>query len=438
MADKRDNALRKILGNMGVVTVCNIIALVGMMWRTFLLASTFDLENFGRVIICLNFFAVVKMLAKPGLGFTLQKYIPEYDHQGASDRAASLCWLCAYLSILVAIPIMLGGVVAIPWIAEHWYDDCSIIFPMQVMAFTSAFFLLGDIASMLLRLVDAFIWALLPMTLAAVAVPLYLVSIDGSSFTVSKVVVAIAASEFFILLALLCALLIKTKKYWKFSRKTLSLAPLRGQGKEIKSILTHTSVFGILRGGSESVAAFLIGVFAGAKDIAVIGMGIQLAKPITFIQASVGSVIGPEISTLYAKGRYGKVMQLLNKTIIVGGLALVGGLLFSYLIGPWLITRYLGEAYLQAMPVFYMLATSYMLIVMFTGFLPISIARGEIKRRNLVVSIRFLYLGVAVAIGLNAWNAAFVQLLGALTIRVFNDWPLYRSLNNEMHPRLKS
>jgi O-antigen/teichoic acid export membrane protein len=185
------------------------------------------------------------------------------------------------------------------------------------------------------------------------------------------------------------------------------------------------------------VAAFLIGVFAGAKDIAVIGMGIQLVKPITFIQASVGSVIGPEISTLYAKGRYDKVMKLLNKTIIVGGLALVGGLLFSYLIGPWLITRYLGEAYLQAMPVFYMLATSYMLIVMFTGFLPISIARGEIKRRNFVVSIRFLYLGVAVAIGLNAWNAAFVQLLGALTIRVFNDWPLYRSLNNEIHPRLK-
>lgn len=130
------------------------------------------------------------------------------------------------------------------------------------------------------------------------------------------------------------------------------------------------------------MAAFLIGVFAGAKDITLMGMGIQLARPITFLYTTVGAVIQPEVSRSYAQGQYRKVIELLNKTVIGGGGALVLGLIFSFLLGPFFIMRYLG-----AMPVFYMLAASYMLVVMFTGFLPISIARGEIKRRNLVVSI---------------------------------------------------
>lgn len=75
-----------------------------------------------------------------------------------------------------------------PWILDHCYNDRSIMLPMQIMAMTSAFFLLGEIASMLLRLVDAFVWALMPMALAAVAVPAYLVSIAAADLTVSRVV----------------------------------------------------------------------------------------------------------------------------------------------------------------------------------------------------------------------------------------------------------
>lgn len=417
---------------MGIVTVCNVISMVAMLWRTFVIADHLDVVDFGKVIICINFFVIVKMLLRPGLAETLQRFVPEFEAANKSEASSSLCWLCVYIVLAVGILIAGFTLLCSTYIADFWYDDLDLASPLVALGLVSALFLFREVATMLLRLADAFAWALLPAALISIIVPIYLISIDTSDFTVARVIYSVAVAEVLTLIVLVCALFIKVQNYWVFKKSLLRLEPLKTYKAELKDTLCQTSLFGVLNFGSHHTAVFLIGLLAGAKDVALIGMASQLAKPITYLQSSVGSAVAPEVSKLYTKGKKIEVLSILNKTMQLGGIALVCGLCFSYFVGPWLISNTVGENYVEALPIFYILVTAHMLVLMFTGFLPVAIARGEIKQRNIVVALRFIYLGIAIAVGLNAWSAVIVQLMGALSIRFFNDIPLYKRLKKEV------
>ena len=92
--------------------------------------------------------------------------------------------------------------------------------------------------------------------------------------------------------------------------------------------------------------------------------------------------------------------------------------------------------YLEALPIFLILAVSYGSVLACGPFLPLAIARGEMGSRNLTVSFRFIYLGIAAIFGLTAFSVAIVQLAGSLTIRMINDLPLFlRICHNALHPK---
>ncbi len=60
----------------------------------------------------------------------------------------------------------------------------------------------------------------------------------------------------------------------------------------------------------------------------------------------------------------------------------------------------------------------------------VKLCMGELKRRNLVVASRFLFIGAFILTGLNALTLAIAQLLGALVVRIFSDIPVMRRLRS--------
>tara|TARA_A100000164_G_scaffold277711_1_gene249819 strand:- start:270 stop:539 length:270 start_codon:yes stop_codon:yes gene_type:complete len=74
------------------------------------------------------------------------------------------------------------------------------------------------------------------------------------------------------------------------------------------------------------------------------------------------------------------------------------------------------------------LVISYGLTLVFQPFLAVAIMRGEVGRRNMLVSFRFIYLGIAVWLGIDAMAIAVVLLIGNLSVRFLNDLPLYNRL----------
>lgn len=433
-AQKKHHSLwQRIFRNAGIVAFCSALTIAGMFARTFFLAHGLDLKTFGKVILCINFWAVARLLIKPGLSYTLQNFIPRYEEEGNVEAQASLCWLSAYIALAVGVFMLFLSFFSIPWIVQKWYEgDTSLIFPLQFLSLSAAFFLFGDIATMLLRLANHFFLALAPSAIASILVPLYFLCIGTEQITLNNAIVAIALAELFTLICLLLFLAVKTPSFWKISRSILLLTPLHSHWKTLRSTLTHTSFFGILQGSSEQIAAFLIGIFSGPRDIALIGMALQLSKPISMLCPIIGAAVHPELAIFHAQKKWKSILSLLNKTLVLGGGGLLAMLLGAGLLGPYLIVHILGMPdYVVALPIFYLLASSYMLIVMFTGFLPIAIAEQKVTRYNMAVMMRLIYLGIAIAIGINAWNAAMVQLLGSLTIRIFNDLPLYFSLQRK-------
>lgn len=411
---------------LGGYTLCNVFIVLGMFFRTYILADQLNLEDFGKVFICVNFYTVIRLFIRPGVLHTLQFYVPLYEKEAKYCQLSSLLWLCLYLSIGVACVVLSIALFLTNWVADAWYHDVTLSSSLQLLGIACSFYMLGDISSILLRVKGQFVLSMVPSLIGAWAVPTVLLGYSHVGLTVESVIVVFAVGELLSISAVAILLFIYTRKQWSGGRGVFLLKPLRYELKELRKTLLQTSLFGLLRSSSDQVSTLLVGVFSGAKELALMAMAMQLAKPITVLQATVGNYLAPIISDKYTSHKYEEVLSILKKSVICGLICLILGLLFSVLVGRELIVLFLSNEYLEALPVFYVLSSAYMLVVMFSGFLPIAVAEGKMEKRNWVVCLRFVYLGIALCLGINAMIAAVVQILGALTTRIFNDLPLYK------------
>ena len=429
--------VKRVKINAGIGMVGGVVIILAAMGKAVILGRYLDLESFGYYVICLNAVSIIKLIFSIGFEPTLLRFIPEFEAEKANHKVASLLILLIYIAsaiLLLTVGLVFFGS---DWAAETVYANSNLAISFKIMGFATCAHLFSGISVGLLRLANKFHLAQIPPIVGGVMVPLLLVYLEiNGGLKLESAIIATAIGEALTILLFLVLMVFYTRSFWSFGGRILSLQPLRGHFGDLRSTLGQTSLFGILNGGSEVGGVFLLGIFGSKTQVALAGMAVSLSRPLTVLQSSLGSAVNPEVSRLYAKGEMAHLLTFLKRYMRTIGLLVCAGILVVPTLGPWCINSFLRPAYLDAIPVFMVLVISYGLTLIFQPFLAVAIMRGEVGRRNLLVSFRFLYLAIAVWLGIDAMAIALVLLIGNLSVRFFNDLPLYHRLKKLAdHPK---
>ena len=432
-----DQALwRRVLSNSGLGVLSSAVILLATVWRTVLLGRWLDLQEMGRLFICINFYVVFRLLTRIGLSDTLLRFVPAYETSGEASKLSGVVRLCAVVALGLAVLCIPAFVLAAPWIATAWYGDDRLVLPLQIFAVNGCLFLLYETCSTLLRLSNRFALAVLPLAGTSALVPpvLILLHANGGGLDLVEASWTIAMGEtvgILVIVAIAATTLAR-------GGRLRGGEPLVRVFRRVRGTMFHTSLFGIVRSGSESGGLFLLGILGGPAQAALFGMAMQLARPLNFLQSSIGNAVAPEMTRLHAEADHAGIYRFVNRFVGVGLLLVAAGGLIALPVGEWLVNLLLKPDYLDAIPIFVILAVSYGTVLACNPFLPLAVARGEMARRNGVACLRFVYLGIAAATGLTAISVALVQLAGSLTIRLCNDLPLYLRLRRATLPNPRS
>lgn len=420
---------KRVAGNTGLGLVSGVVILIAGIIRAGLLAVYFDLTQFGYFIICTNLIALVRVLMQIGLADTIIRFFPQFENQARKDALSSLVFLVFYVAGTMTLLVLIAATIFSPMIAESWYHQKELTTPIFLSAILSSGFLLSSGATALLRVQNQFHLAVIPPTLAACIGPvgIYLFQ-QHEALTLTTAVLAVNLGNFAATAGCVFFAILVTSKNLEFSLSNLKLRPLWKWGREIRSTLTQTSLFGILRGSSEIGGIFLLGLVGTPTQVALLGMSVQLSRPFILIQTSLGTALSPEISRLHAEKKHRALYALVIKFMSVFLVLVTFAVLLLWWVTPTIVKAFLEESYLRAIPVFLILMVSNGLVMAFQPCLPVAIAQGEVGRRNLAVCVRFLYLGLACIPGLTAMGVAWSILAGNLTVRLANDLPLLRRM----------
>ena len=429
--------VKRVQINAGIGMVGGIVIILAAMGKAVILGRYLDLESFGYYIICLNVVSIIKLILSVGFEPTLLRFIPEFEAENADHKVASLLILLIYIASTISLLTVGLVFFGSDWAAEQVYANANLASAFKIMGFATCAHLFSGISVGLLRLANKFHLAQIPPIIGGITVPLLLVYLEiRGGLKLESAIIATAIGEGLTILLFLVLMVFCTRSFWSFGGRILSLQPLRGHFRDLRSTLGQTSLFGILNGGSEVGGVFLLGIFGSKTQVALAGMAVSLSRPLMVLQSSLGSAVNPEISRLYAKGEMVSLLTFLKRYMRTVGLLVCASILVVPFLAPWCINFLLRPAYLDAIPVFMVLVISYGLTLIFQPFLAVAIMRGEVGRRNLLVSFRFLYLAIAVWLGIDAMAIALVLLIGNLSVRFFNDLPLYHRLRKLAdHPR---
>ncbi len=142
--------------------------------------------------------------------------------------------------------------------------------------------------------------------------------------------------------------------------------------------------------------------------------------------------LNPELVNLYGKRQFERLFNLIKrivKSATVSGLVLL--VICLILVKP-IILLLSTEEYLAALPVCYIMLVTVYITFISLPFFCLALSMDKLGRRNLFVSIRIVYILIFTVTCLNARTMALAQLLGSITVRIFNDIPLFREFKGLM------
>lgn len=425
----RKGLARRIVGNTGIGLIGSLILVGGTLVRTVLIARELNIDTFGLVVICTNFTAFLKLIFRIGVAPTLLRFVPEFLQTDNRDAVGSMLWLALYVSLAAAAVILVLVQTCAGWVAVSWYEHPELADSIRLAAWMGAFFLVGESIASILRLRDQFHLTLIPGIVGSVvSVAVAWMMVRGGHLDLPNAVLAIALADGAALVCAVALWLLVGRDWMRLSRAEILLKPLRENFGKIRQTIAQVSILGVLQTGSEIGGTFLLGILGTPPQVAIMGMAVQLTRPLKVLQGNLGNAVTPEVHRLHAEGAYMRLKRFVDRYAL-GALAIIlGGTAIAWPLATWLIPLLLRPDYAPAVPVFFVLALSGALMIPFQPFFAIAIARGEVGRRNLVTLLRLVYLAIAALVGLTAMGVALSQLLGCLSVRVLNDWPLYQRL----------
>lgn len=399
-----------------------------------ILTKTLSLSNYGVVMIVVNFYAFVNMILDVKINDVLFRFMPDFREKGDEKAVAGIINLCLLICGLIMVISFFTIMFFSDWIAIKFYNNPQIGTLLVIYLLAGAFNVLRGFSTGILRLKDKFAHIVVPQVLGNFAIVICLL-VYFFVWEEKELTIVTAIIAFGTLLGLLIPLYFSlklTREVRKSITTKESLYSLTAYKEKITATILQTNIASYLKLGSETGGIFLLGVFGSSVQVALYNVAFQMVKPLKVLQDNVQPAVYPEIVKFYAEKRFNALKSLVKKTTLVNILAGSVCLIVAYFLIDTVLLIFTTSEYLDAVPVFMIIVSTIFLTFISLCFYPLTVVMDQLKWRNFIVSLRFIFLGAVYFIGFSAVNVAWAQFIGSLTTRTFNDLPLYKKLNNKV------
>jgi O-antigen/teichoic acid export membrane protein len=427
---------RRFKDNLSVGLVGALLSLVIKSGQTLLLVGALRVDDYGRVLVVLNFFAFLS----PFIGLRVSDVMFRFFQplkEGREDRALQgLLLLCLGLSLITGSLIFCAALVFSPWLSGRLYESPELAPLFGIYGCTVLFTSLGDVSGPILRMYDRFAALVAPQVLGGLTTIIILVAhlTTATRYNLAVIVAAFAAGVLVQTVPPLVQSLRLVRPYLADVDLTLAARALAKYRPELTRCLFHSSISGYLRIAASPGDVFLLGIFSSPAQVALYGLAKQLIAPLALLLTNVQAALTPEVTSIVA----GRKMEQLKR--LVGGYvvsALVAGGILSactLLAGRFLVLRFSRPEYVEALPVFYILLIAAWALLIFAVLRPIALSLDLLKWDNwaqlAVTAVLFFFI---LAGRLDALTLACVQLAGVLLLRLLFNVPVWMRLRAPAH-----
>lgn len=426
---KLEHWKKQVLSNSAMGLGASFILVFLNLFRVVILGRELEIEEYGDVIIALNFFQIILLFLRPGISDLLYRFLSDSEQKKSNEFASSLITFSLYLSLACAFVI--GGLILGigKWLAASFYETREIYVLLVVLLPVYLIDQFSESGSTLLRIRDKFAFVVFPPVLGTFLSLCWIWHAKSSgTLNAYHAVMAIGAGQLFASVFIQFTAILIERKSFVLNRRVLTLRPLRGHGSTLRSCLYQTSLIRYLKASSDQGGIFLLGIIGTATQVAVFGMAFQMTRPIGLLLSAVGNAVGPEVHRMVRREEWTRLAGLCRSFVVYGTPVVIISGILAYWVGPIIIGQLLKPAYLDSVNVFVVLLVSYGSMIVFIPFFPAAVALDRLKWRNVIVGLRSVYLLIAFCIWPTAMAFAIVLLLGSLTTRIFNDRPLYNKI----------
>jgi len=425
------NIVKRIKKNFTI----NLTALIGIsilgLARTMLLTKALEVEDFGKILIVLNFFLLVSAFFSVRVNDIIYRFYPEFKNKNDLLALKGIILASFYISIITGLILFISIYSSANWISNNFYNNNEYELLFKIYAVAGFVTVFDGFSSSLLRLKNRFLLVVVPQLFGALLtlVLLFIYLQNNVNYNLNIIILFLAIGT---LISSVLPLAFSIWTHWKY----VIYKPITGSAynsiidnwKKIKSTLLQTNLTALLKLGSDTGGIFLLGVLSSPAQVALYSIANQLLRPFALAQNGIQTAIMPEIVSLCANSKYlylyGLIKKYTFKALIGAGLLLITIIPIS----KPLLLFITSEEYILALPVVYILSANATIGLVSSIYYSLAVSMDKLWKRNLIVSFRFIYLALGVAFGLNAIILAIVSLLGSITVKIFNDLYLFRLL----------
>ena len=421
---------KRIFANTSIGLLGSIFNTVFSLVKTAILTKSLEIEYYGLVMIVINFYAILNVILDVKVGDILFRYFKYFEGRNHLALRGIICLslaLCLFISILtILVVICLGERIAI---AVYCNSFISTLISIYLIGAAANVFM--SFSSAVLRIRNRFGFLVgaqvLGNAIALTGLGLYSFLWNGVDIKVMVFMIAIG-----MITSSICALALAFRFMGLSiaSDTLLSIKSLHQYKGEIWSLILQTNLAAYLKLGSDRGGVFLLSVMSTPKQVAIYSVALQLTSPFKLLQSNIQAAIYPEVVLLYGKSLYAKLCQtILNITLSLAVTGLLAIVIASFVVEP-VVIFFTTDAYADSTIIVMITIATALITMASLCFYPLTVAMDQMRRRNWVVSIRFIYLFLMSIFGISATGLAYVQLAGTATTRFLHDWPLFIRLRS--------
>lgn len=168
-------------------------------------------------------------------------------------------------------------------------------------------------------------------------------------------------------------------------------------------ILVHHVIRGLL----VHADIVLLGLVRPMQEVAVYGVASRLVTLIALPMVSLHTALAPILSRLHTAGDHQGLQKTVRRAVLLCGIPALFGFTVLALAGPFVLTRFYGEAYMTGFPLLIILSLS-KLIYVFSGPAGLTLLMTGWQRSM----FRITLLSAVIMVGLGIWWSRFSGGIG--------------------------
>jgi O-antigen/teichoic acid export membrane protein len=396
--------------------------------QTVLLTKMLRIDDYGRVLIVVNLFVFLDSFIGLRVSDLMFRFFQPLKEQEETRALQGLLLLCVLISLASGLLISGGVFVLSPWLASRLYHSPEIAPLFVIYGFSVLVSTFTEVYEPILRIYDRFTSIVVPQVMGSLTtfaiLIIYFATTDGYNL---KIVVA--AFTIGVLVQTLPPLVQALRLVRPFLSDFKAGSAMQALGKyrrELSRCLFNSNLSGYLKFAFSPGDLFLLGLFSSPQQVALYGLAKQLTAPLALLQTNIQTAITPEITSLSARGKLVQLKRLVSRFVASAFVLSSLLTLSAVLLGRLLIVPLSRPEYAAALPVFYALLIVAWLMLIFLVFRPLALSLDLLKWYNLALLASAAILFFVVVTGkLDALTMAYVQVAGALLLRVLFNMPVW-------------